>query len=56
MYICNKWHVLYILVDCPISTRPDDSQLKCTARTNCRIYTLLPPEDGHLANPKRIEV
>jgi hypothetical protein len=42
MYICNNW--------------PSDSQLKRTTRTNCCIYTLLPPDDGQLANPKHVEV
>jgi hypothetical protein len=27
-----------------------------TTRTNCHIYTLLPPDDGLLASPKHIEV
>jgi hypothetical protein len=26
-----------------------DSQLRRTTRTNCHIYTLLPPDDGLLA-------
>jgi hypothetical protein len=33
-----------------------DSQLKRTTRTNCGIYTLLPPDDGLLASPKHVEV
>jgi hypothetical protein len=47
MYVCNSWYALYILVDC---------QLKCTTRINCRIYTLLPPDDGQLASLKHVEV
>jgi hypothetical protein len=29
---------------------------KTTTRTNCHIYTLLPPDDGILASPKHVEV
>jgi hypothetical protein len=50
MYVCDNWYVLYVLVDC---RRPADSQL---TRTNCRIYTLLHPDDGQLATPKHEEV
>jgi hypothetical protein len=60
MYICDSWYVLYVLVDCqlaiPTSTKPADSQLKRTTRTNSHIYTLLPPDDGLLARPKHVEV
>jgi hypothetical protein len=38
------------------SIQPADSLLKRTTRTNCRIYTLLPPDDGLLANPKHVEI
>jgi hypothetical protein len=53
MYICDNWHVLYVLVEC---WRPADSQLKCTIGTNCHICTLLPPDDGLLASPNHVEV
>jgi hypothetical protein len=45
-------------VNSPISTKPTDSQLKCTTHNICCIYTrtLLPPDDGQLASPKHIEV
>jgi hypothetical protein len=33
-----------------------DSQIRRTTRTNCHIYTLLPPDDGLLASPKHVEV
>jgi hypothetical protein len=33
-----------------------DCQLSRTTRTNCYIYTLLPPDDGLLASPKHVEV
>jgi hypothetical protein len=36
--------------------RPADSQLRRTTRTNCHIYTLLPPDDGLLASRKHVEV
>jgi hypothetical protein len=39
-----------------VPTRPADSQLRRTTRTNCHIYTLLPPDDGQLASPKHEEV
>jgi hypothetical protein len=39
-----------------IPSRPADSRLRRTTRTNCHIYTLLPPDDGLLANPKHIQV
>jgi hypothetical protein len=52
MYIrCDNWYVLYVLVQC--QPGPADSQL---TRTNCHIYTLLPPDDRLLANPKHVEV
>jgi hypothetical protein len=38
MYICNKLCVLYLLVDCPRSTGPNNSQPKITTHTNCHIY------------------
>jgi hypothetical protein len=53
MYICENWYVLYVLVDCQLSA---DRQLSRTTRTNCHIYTLLPPDDGQLASPKHAEV
>jgi hypothetical protein len=34
---------------------PADSQ-QHTARTNCYIHTLLPPDDGQLAGPKHVRV
>jgi hypothetical protein len=45
VYICDNWYVLYVLVDC-----------RRTARTNCHIYTLLPPVDQLLARLKHVEV
>jgi hypothetical protein len=39
-----------------MSARPADGQLKRTTRTNCSIYTLLPPDDGQLASLKHVEV
>jgi hypothetical protein len=62
MYICDSWCVLYVIVDCQLawlegnSITPADSQLKRTTRTNCCIYTLLPPDDGLLASPKHVQV
>jgi hypothetical protein len=35
---------------------PPTIDLERTTRTNCHIYTLLPPEDGLLTSPKRVEV
>jgi hypothetical protein len=40
----------------PIQTRPADSQLKRTTGTICCIYTQLPPDDGHLASMKHVEL
>jgi hypothetical protein len=55
MYICNNWYVLYVLADCSIPTRPDDSQLKRTTSKICCVYTSLPTDDdGHLASPRYI--
>jgi hypothetical protein len=45
-----------LVVPSSIPSRPADSQLKRTTRTNCCIYTLLPPDDGQLAHPKHVEV
>jgi hypothetical protein len=45
MYVCDNWHVLYVL-----------SRIRRTTNTICRIYKLLPPDDGLQANPKHIEV
>jgi cation transport ATPase len=65
VYICNNWYVWYVLATVcwpgwngtgSIPTRPADSQLQCTTRTNCCIYTLLHPDDGQLASPKHVEV
>jgi hypothetical protein len=64
IYICDSWYVLYVLVDCrqawiewsSVPSRPADSRLRRTTRTNCRIYTLLPPDDGQLASPRLVEV
>jgi hypothetical protein len=36
--------------------KPADNRLRRTTRTNCRIYTLLPPDYGLLASPKHVEV
>jgi hypothetical protein len=56
MYMCNKWYMLYVLVDCQLARLGADSQLKRTTRTICYIYALLPPDDGELASPKHVEV
>jgi hypothetical protein len=56
MYICNKWYVLYFSVDYPLASWPAVSQLKRTTRTNCCIYTLLPPDDGQIASQKHVEI
>jgi hypothetical protein len=59
MYICNKWYVLYVLVDCQLAcltNQASDSQIKRTTRTIFCIYTLLPRDDGLLASPKHVEV
>jgi hypothetical protein len=56
MYILNSWYVLYVLLDGlfgMVPTRPADSGLRRTTHTNCRICTLLPPDD---ASPKHVEV
>jgi hypothetical protein len=45
IYIYDNWYVLYVLTE---------SQLKRTTRTNCHIYTLLPPDDGLLTSPKHV--
>jgi hypothetical protein len=37
-------------------SRPADSQLRRTTRTNSHIYTLLSPDDGLLASPKDVKV
>jgi hypothetical protein len=39
-----------------LSRRSADSQVRRTARTNCRIYTLLTPDVGLLASPKHVEL
>jgi hypothetical protein len=33
-----------------------DSRLRRITPTICHVYTLLPPDNGLLANPKRVEV
>jgi hypothetical protein len=40
--MCEKWYVLYVLVECQLA-------ISC-------IYTSLPPDDGQLANLKHVEV
>jgi hypothetical protein len=50
MYICDGWYMLYVLVDC----RQAENRLRCTTRTSCDIYTLLPADDGLLASPKHV--
>jgi hypothetical protein len=50
MNMCNKWYVLYVLVDFQLA-RP-----KHTTRTICCICTLLLPYDGQLASLKHVEV
>jgi hypothetical protein len=52
MYICDRWYMLYALVDC----RWADSGLKHTTHTYCYIYILLSPDDEQLASPKHVEV
>jgi hypothetical protein len=37
-------------------SRPTDIRLRPTTRTNCHMYTFLPPDDGLLAGLKHIEV
>jgi hypothetical protein len=56
-------HQEVVLVECQawmewnaIPSKPAGSRLRRTTRTSCRIYTLLPPDDGLLANPKHVEV
>jgi hypothetical protein len=48
----NNTSVYPFLVDCRrawiVNSQPK--------RTNCHIYTLLPPDDGQLASPKHLEV
>jgi hypothetical protein len=44
---------MYVLVDCRQSA---DSRLRGTTRTNCHIYTLLPPDDGLLSSPKHLQI
>jgi hypothetical protein len=54
MYVSNNWYV-YVAVECLrawMESRPADSRLRRTTRTNRHIYTLLPPDDGLLAIPK----
>jgi hypothetical protein len=36
--------------------RPANGRLRRTARTNCRIYTVLPHDDGLLESPKHAEL
>jgi hypothetical protein len=55
MHICDNWYVLYVLVDCRRATLAI-SRLTRTARTNCHIYALLPPDDWLQASPKHVEV
>jgi hypothetical protein len=55
MYICGNWYVLYILVDCRQAWMECPCRLRCTTRTNCHIYTLLPPDEGQLASLKHVE-
>jgi hypothetical protein len=49
MYVCDNWYVLYVLVD---FGRPDWNG----TRTDCRIYTMLPPDDGLISSPKHVEI
>jgi hypothetical protein len=53
MYICDNGMCCTSLSN---PTWPADSRLRRTTRTNCRIFTLLPPDDGLLASPKHAEV
>jgi hypothetical protein len=39
-----------------IPTRPDEIQLKRITRSNFRVYTLVPADDGHLSNPKHVDM
>jgi hypothetical protein len=39
-----------------IPSRPADSRLSRTSRTNCHKYTIRTPDDGLLATPKHVEV
>jgi hypothetical protein len=54
LYICDNQYVLYVIVDCRHAWM--DSQLRCTTRTNCQMYTLIPPDDGQLTSPKHVGV
>jgi hypothetical protein len=36
MYICNKWYVLYVSVDCQLDNRPADSQQATNMPETCR--------------------
>jgi hypothetical protein len=38
-----------------IPSRAAYIRLRRTTRTNCHMYTLLPPDDGQLASPKHVE-
>jgi hypothetical protein len=61
MYICDNWYVLYVFVDCRRGWM-EWNKFHCiqvhqrTTHTNCRIYILLPPDDGLLASPKHVEL
>jgi hypothetical protein len=61
MYICgNMWQLVRVVrlsrLAAGLDGRPADSRLRCITRTSCRIYTLLPPDDGKLASPRHVEV
>jgi hypothetical protein len=61
-YLSSVYSVTIPLHDCQLAwlrsipTRPADSRLRRTTRTNCCIYALLPHNDGQLASPKHIEL
>jgi hypothetical protein len=56
MYICNKWYVLYVLVDCQLAPAKLQSAKTYNTHHLLRILTLLPPDDGQLVSPKHVQV
>jgi hypothetical protein len=61
-FTCNETNFLHHLPSIYSVTVPEragwaaDSLLRRTTHINCRLYTLLPPGDGPLSNPKHLEV
>jgi len=57
VYFVNQpLHVSGIFVAQSIPTRPTDSQLKSTTRTNFLYIYIKPPDDGQQICPKHVEV